>query len=342
MSNNPPSLQEWKPLYQAALEFKNLECWNWMWDSDVFGVQNPETGKIGYCCVMGILGEYHALAVYLGTEGLEGYLRIQSGEEFPPWESLHVQKCLMASFEDRELLQKEDLNVIKKLGLKFRGHDSWPLFRSYLPGYVPWFLTSDEAQYLTEVLQQAVDVCSRLRDDTELLVGPTEDHYLVRVFQKEKNEWVDEWLIPLPVEEPEPVVVPVDETRLVKIKGMVTQRQKTWEIDFFHSPEGVREKDERPYFPYIILWIDHDSGFVLNIHLAEQTEYASDSVEQFLNLLEKTKFVPERILVKKEELFNLLDPVTSHLGINLKKVTELPALEGAQVGMIEYFREQER
>ncbi len=313
-----------------------------MWDSDVFGVQNPETGKIGYCCVMGMLGEHYALAVYLGTEGLEGYLRIQSGEEIPPWESLHVQECLIASFGDRKFLQKEDLTVMKKLGLKSKGYNLWPSFRSCLPGYFPWFLTSDEAQYLTAALQQAVDVCSRLRDDTEMLVGPTEDHYLVRVFQKEKNEWVDEWLIPSPVEEPELVVVPVDEPRLEKIKKMVTKRQKTWEIDFFHSPEGVREKDERPYFPYIILWIDHDSGFILNIHLAKQTEYASDSVEQFLNLLEKIKFVPERILVKKEELFNLLGPITSHLGINVKKVKELPALEDAQVDMREYFMEQKK
>lgn len=339
--SDEPSLHQWKTLYQAALEFKNLECWNWMWDSDIFGVQNPETGEIGYCCVMGMLGEYYALAVYLGTEGLEGLLRIQSGEEFLPSESLHVQKCLIASFEDREFLQKEDLNVIKKLGLTLREHNLWPLFRSYLPGYFPWFFTSDEAQYVTEALQQTIDVCSRVKDDAELLIGPTEDHYLVRVFQKEKNTWVDEWVVPPPVEEPEPVVVPVDESRLEKIKKM-TKRQETWEIDFFYSPQGIREKDERPYFPYVILWIDHDSGFILNIHLAERTEYASECVEQFLNLLEKTTFIPEEILVKKEELFSILAPVTSHLGITLKKVRTLPMVEEAQADMAEFFRGEKK
>jgi len=51
----------------------------------------------------------------------------------------------MASFEDREFLQKQDFQLIKKVGLKFSGPNSWPLFRGYLPGYHPWYLTKSRS-----------------------------------------------------------------------------------------------------------------------------------------------------------------------------------------------------
>jgi hypothetical protein len=41
------SLTVWKKLYRAAAAFKEIACWDWMTDTDVFGVQNPETREIG-------------------------------------------------------------------------------------------------------------------------------------------------------------------------------------------------------------------------------------------------------------------------------------------------------
>lgn len=79
-ANSSPSLEDWRELYMSALEFKELAPWDWMSDTDLFGVQNPEDGDTGYCCVLGGCGEFLGLAVYLGTEGLIAYLGIQSGK----------------------------------------------------------------------------------------------------------------------------------------------------------------------------------------------------------------------------------------------------------------------
>jgi hypothetical protein len=105
-----PSLNEWKKLYEVAVAFKKLEPWEWMSERDIFGVQNPQTGEIGYCCIMGELGEMLAIAVYNGTEGLQGYLKIQKGIIKPgnP-EALYIQDCLMLSFENRRAVQEEDI-----------------------------------------------------------------------------------------------------------------------------------------------------------------------------------------------------------------------------------------
>jgi len=73
MNKQLPTINQWKELYKTAIKFQRMECWNWMWDTDLFGVQNPENGEIGYCVIMGGAGEHFALAVYLGSEGLYSY-----------------------------------------------------------------------------------------------------------------------------------------------------------------------------------------------------------------------------------------------------------------------------
>lgn len=341
MNDKPPSIQEWRDLYDAAIEFKKKECWNWMWDTDIFGVQNPITGEIGYCCVMGGAGEHFALAVYQGSEGLKGYLTLQSKENLPSLEDiLTLQKLLMASFEDRELLQKEDIQLIKKFDLKFSGSDSWPLFRSYRPGCYPWYLTAEEARYLTLCLWQAIDISFRFKDNSNLLTSPyTENHYLVRVPKKEKTglSWRDEWIEPLPLKKAEMIVEPIDEIRLEKTKRRIPHHQGVWEVDLFYSPKPIKEKGERPFYPYIALWVDHYSGFILSQHLAKPAECISEFPGQFLKLAEDYKTLPQEILVRKEETFNLLEPITSELGIKLRRVKRLSMLEDAQASMSEFI-----
>ena len=147
-AGSKPNLEELRKLYAAAIEFKELAPWNWMRDNNLFGVMNPENGEVGYCCVMGAIGEHFALGVYLGSEGLASLVKISSGVNYGDAEdALCIQKCLMASFEDRKYVQENDVNQIKDLGLNFRGKNEWPLFRNHSPGFVPWYLSGSEVVF---------------------------------------------------------------------------------------------------------------------------------------------------------------------------------------------------
>ncbi len=194
------SQKEWTALFDAAIAFKNLKCWEWMYDRDVFGVQNPETGEIGYCCVMGQLGEVLALNVYLGPKGFASYRQLQelaqpaaSGDAFGPHPLLKSQLCVMASFEDRAELHAQDLRLIKRVGLKFRGKKAWPLFQSYQPGYLPWFLTRSEAHLLTVALQQAIHVAEKTRVNPHLLNSSDDGEQKILVRRYEDEKWSEVW-----------------------------------------------------------------------------------------------------------------------------------------------------
>ncbi len=329
------SLEEWKELYQAAKEFGDIKPWEWMIETDIFGVQNPLTGEIGYCCIMGELGEVLAMAVYLGTEGLQGYIDIIEGLVGPDDpDSMFSQDCLIVSFEDRDDIEKEDKALIKKLGLKFSGKRAWPLFRRYEPGYFPSPIYSKDIQYLTVVLQQAKDVCLRLKKDEEFLNPPEENLYLVRIHGSSGN-WEDAWIEPSPVKKTF-ATTQLDELRIQKIKKIAKPSAAVWEVDFFYVPTPIEA--ERPYYPYAIMISDSNSGFIHNMQLSNRSEYSAAFPAYFLSCLENNAMAPSEILVRREEVFELLQPFTMKLGIKLNMVRSLPAIDNARRSMTKYLQ----
>lgn len=350
MSNQSPSTEEWAALYRAAADFKQIAAWEWMYDSDLFGVRDPASGEIGYCCVMGNLGEHFALGVYLGTEGLNGYLMIAAGElAGNAFSILHHQKCLMASYEDRDLIEKQDLAVIKALGLKYRGRNAWPQFRSYEPDLVPWFLTAEQARFLTVALQQSCDVALRYRDDPDLLAPPEQsedeqedDIYLVRVPEPTEAglSWSDQWMAPAPLQQEAQPLPPIDELRIQRIKQAITKRYGTWEGDFFLSPTPIQEhKGQRPYYPYTVLWVDQRSGMVLAPHLTTPDRYQAEFQSHLLGLIEQARVLPQELAVAQQEAFDLLEPITSRLKIKLHRANRLVALESARNSFMSMFEQ---
>ena len=120
----PPSLEQWKRLYELMGKIRELAPWEYMYEQDIFGVQFPETGKLGFVSVMGNLGEHYAVAIYPGKKGLEGFLTMQQmGHNLTPDFVLQVPQ-LQAAFEDREMITPEDRKIMKQLDLKFRGKNA--------------------------------------------------------------------------------------------------------------------------------------------------------------------------------------------------------------------------
>jgi hypothetical protein len=333
-----PSTDEWRVLYQAAVAFRDAAPWRWMLDSDVFGVQDPESGEIGYCCVMGNLGQHFALGVYQGSVGLEGYWNVRLA---PPGSQtaeaiLAVQTCLMASFEDREVLDRRDLEQIQALGLKFRGRNAWPLLQSYRPGYEPWYLTAPEVRFLTVCLEQALDVAARFRANPDLLpISHPRGRYLVRVPERRGAEWVwkDTVRRPAPARRPAPPAPPLDEERLRRLRALPAAAG-VLQMDYFYSGGTIQnERHERPYFGQVVLSVDAKTGLILATNIAPVDEAPATLGRQLLAITEAMAARPARIEVLREDILTVLKPLTTRLGIRLVRARHLPALAAARRGM---------
>lgn len=340
------SINVWKDLYRAASGFRDLSPWELFDDSMIFGVRDPAGEQIGYCCILGALGEVFALCMYRGSGGLALHCKMQAGEIDPAREDVFaMQNVLMTEFCDRKELKKEDLAVIKKLGLKFSyssGAPAYPCFRDYAPGFAPWFVSERDARWLTFALRCATDLTETLEEDDSLMEAGKPGHYLVYLPRDNGDKelsWTRKWLVPTLYEEPSLPQISVDEFRLRKIQKQSLKPDSAWEMDIFYLAGGVIQDRDRPYYSRCIMAAHGQSGFVFNVELLSP-EQKSHLVLQniFLDSIEKHGFLPAELHVRDELTWKILKPLTEKLGCQLRLQQNLPAIFEAKEALSEQMR----
>jgi hypothetical protein len=333
----------WRRLYESAVRIKELSPWEWMTETDVFGVRSSETGELGFVSVMGMLGEHYAVSLYLGSEGIHGFLDLQEMGPFAdPGDLIQIPQ-IQASFENREELDKRDRQVIKELGLKFRGRKAWPMFRSYHPSLFPWFLEAGEVRFLSLALEQLADVAPRFRENPSLLEPSDGESYLLRAPRQEggRRLWEDASMGVPPLDAP-PIVVEMAASKIENL-GRLPRGEVRLEVDFFMLPAPVQDEGDRPYFPHMLLVVDAGSGMVLGIELL--TPHSSPEAmwglvpETVADQLFALELVPRKVSVNSELLCELLEPLASEAGFDLELSSYLPVLEPAREDLLRTFGE---
>jgi len=334
-----PAIEQWKSLYEAAASFKETRCWEWMTSGHIFGVQNPQTGEIGYCSILGNGGEVLGLAVYLGAEGLNAMLELFSGESEE--DPAYTQHSLLLSFDSRDELYPQELKQIKELGLKFRGANAWPTFRLYEPGFVPWpALTAEHVEFLTVALYQAIEVALSCRKDPDALFHEDELTFFAKMASRSVEGevvWSEQWIQPeYPKEKMPQTADPINELRIAKAKKAAKGSGAVWEIDCFFAPMPINEGG-RPFFPKMYLIVDQSSGQILTYGLCEKAELPNELAEKFLTVIEQLKFIPGELWAADEEAFVYITQLIDAFGLQAYVTSELPALEEARESLMGYF-----
>ena len=326
-------------LYESATKFRKLEPWVFMEDSELFGVQNPDTREIAYCCVMGAMDQVLGLVAYRGTSGLEYWRKMQSGEISPETcpDVMFMQDCLIATFVGKGELDTQDKKSVAKLGLKFTGSRRYPQFRSHRPGLMPWYLDESDAKFMA-----AMDFVPRLivhgatslpenedEDDNKVLV------YLAKRLEADRVDVELKWITPEPVKEKPVAPLKLDDLRIHRLKQMKLGKGGAWEADWFYVPSSIHDR-EIPYFARIALIADKKSGYICNLDTMqlEQTPPAG-VVAALFGAIEKTKLLPSEIRVRNTELEKALKLVASELGFAVVRKDSLKAIDQARESLFE-------
>ena len=332
-----PSTGEWRDLHETFRDYCQAKPWQWLGDDDLVVVEHPSREYKGYCAVMGSAGIEYGLTVYIGDEGLASYLSLMTGEIDPESpDGIDSMRSLSAWLGDRETLNNMDRAIIRDLGLKYRGRGRWPLFRSLVPGYMPWLLDSDETVFLTMAMRNMMDVAARMsRGELDLYSEDEPGLVLSLVFRD--GEWRDQREILKP---PRPPAAPpgyADSERLERIARTDFNRTGTWELSKFYLDGALQDnKGDRPYLPLVVLVVDRESSFVLGTNMLGESPSALEQQEILVETLETAPELPTEIVVDSASTAQLIESITAALGIPLS-VGETPGLDEAKASLMGYM-----
>lgn len=324
----------WQRLLMEMAALRKLEPWKWLYDDQVFAVQDPAGETTVFVSVLGAAGEEFGLAVYIGEEGYESMLATMSGKVSTE-ELVFAQRSLLASFSDRDELEAEDLQLLKDAGMSFRGKKQWPLFRSMMPGYYPWSIDEEEARLLIEVIGQTKAVVEKVKSGMQIQLSEDKRSFFGRRMN-EAGEWQnDRFIIDKPANpKKKPAAeLMISDIEIARLKKKKTTASLKVEYGQFHINQPAQdEPGERPYFPVITVALDAASGMVLHQHLDGRKEKAEIAQQGLLNFIKEYGKIPGTLAVT-EETERLIRPLTDRLSLSLKIKQRLPELERLKQAM---------
>lgn len=332
-----PTSEQWRQLYDIARQIKEMSPWDWMYESDIFGVQHPETGELGFVSVMGSGGEHFGISVYRGVEALHHFLYIQdSYDELGEAVALEILEVpqLQLSFEDRDMVEAEDRKIYKELGLKFRGRNAWPMFRSTEPGWLPWFISGEDAKFMIPVLEQLLVVAPRLKEENTFFDSIDESRFLVRAVRQEGEGliWEDQ-MRHIPFEAPPALMISIDARLLTDFLKLPVIKTPI-ELDVFNLMSPTLDEHKRPFLPYMLLMADSKNGMIVGQEVLKP-EPDLDSIwtrtpnEFMQQCIKGLQMRPATIHVASEYLHSLISTIAKQLSIKVVLKDELPALDAA-------------
>jgi len=330
-------LDFWPETLELAKEYYREKPWEYLGDEQLFAIHEPVTDKILYCSILGNAQELYGLAVYIDFDGLTTLFNILSGEHYQGFDILQGQRSLLLSFEDRNDLEKEEYDLIKTYDIPFRGKKAWPSFRSFKPGFYPWFMDNEEAYLLLVALEETLKIVEEVKGGVELPHLIADDGILIRVPKIEKDYYyfensfigLDELLSLKPKVELE--ICELDIRRLKKIKKIVPIEME-YIITYVDMPIEGEGEDGRPFFPIIIIAADHESGQIIHHDMKPTMSDVSKVQTEFIELIKKMGGLPSTILTNNQTALKI-EPVAEALGIHIEILTELPVVDEILEGL---------
>jgi len=334
-----PSFSAMERLYRLASDLYGLRPWLVLDEDNLIVVRGSVSGELCYCSVMGALGEVLSMHAYIGTEGLRQFRKMEAAEISDPGEFFASTHCVYVEFVPRAELLRPDRELLAALGHpKGRGLAS-PIFRTMRPGFLPWFVTEEEARTLAECIRATIVVCAAVTNQKSVRFWELADTYpmVTRTEGTEPRYDVEMFHSILPAEPP---VAPVRlaEEALSALRGRDFAVRGIMELDLIYTGAAIGKKGERNACASIAIAVDAESGTVLAPEGTDSSGPAGDTLAKvFLKAIEASRTLPTEVRVRNQRVKECLAPLMESLGVTIRVASRLPASDAARSHLRAFF-----
>lgn len=264
-----------KALFRAALDQANAlrayEPWKVLYDSDLFGIEDPETGDITIASVLGANKEVFALHLHRPPQGFDFWRQaFQEPNGMSPDSILLKSSIIEVEFRNKKDLEEPDLQLYERLDAPKPGKGSrkWALFRNYRPRAMPWFPKPDHLPLLLRGMQltmRYLDLMAASPEPDDFLLSNLAEGTLpkrLRVFQLRQGQDPDHpksWALnDLPIDwescgTKESPYLP-SEFEVQQLANL-PRTPIHWELGAIHFPNPVMTEDG-PVIPLLAVALD--------------------------------------------------------------------------------------
>src|SRR5699024_2325852 len=299
----------WSDVLPLTKEFKRVAPWEHISDNNLFAFFDEKSNMPIICSVLGNSENTFGLAIYIGREGLMSLVNTYLIEnEFEQMNILQTQRSVLLTLEDREDLTKEEYAFLTKNKASFRGEKAWPTYTTYRPGFYPWHCSEQEIGYFVQALERVLQLTKDVKAGLFMPSFPEEEKILFqeRNTRKTAAEYTSIYVenVHARLYHPKRALTEFELKKVKRVKRKIPVTVR-YSYQYWFTPIQKR-KGQRPYFPVIVLALDHEDGSLIFHELFDKPIDTEVIQQMFLKTIHTLRGFPKQLIVDEKTEYHLI------------------------------------